>query len=54
MKKCVWLEICMEVEVDEGIDDNDETIMDSIHDDLVEQGFIIDDMGIYDIQENKQ
>lgn len=52
-KKCVWLEICIEVEVDEGIDDDDNALMDVIHDELVEQGFIVEDMGIYDVQENK-
>ena len=52
-KKFVWLHISLEVNVDEGIDDDDDALMDVIHDELVEQGFIVEDMGVYDVQENK-
>ncbi len=52
-KKFIWLHISLEVTVDEGIDDDDDALMDIIHDELVEQGFIVDDMGISTVQENK-
>ena len=52
-KKFIWLHISLEVTVDEGIDDDDDALMDVIHDELVEQGFIIDDMGISTVQEDK-
>ena len=52
-KKFVWLHISLEVTVDEGIDDDDNALMDVIHDELVEQGFIVDDMGISTVQEDK-
>lgn len=45
-KKFIWLHISLEVTVDEGIDDDDDALMDVIHDEMVEQGFIVDDMGI--------
>lgn len=51
-KKLIWLNISLEVDVDDGIDDDDDALMQVIHDELVEQGFIVDDMGI-ETQENK-
>ena len=57
-KKTVWLHISMDVGHDYDVDDNgqtldDEALMDIIHEELVEQGFVIDDMGIMD-KEDKQ
>lgn len=43
-KKIVWLNISIEVDVEEG--DDDEALMDIIHEEIVEQGFTVDDMGI--------
>ena len=46
-KKTVWLRVSIEVDVDEEDEGNDdETLMDIIHDELVEQGFTVDDMGM--------
>lgn len=48
-KKTVWARVSIEVDIDEAIElgeNDDETIMDMIHDELVEYGFTIDDMGM--------
>lgn len=48
-KKTVWLHISIEVDAEycaDAAEDDDETLMDIIHDELVEQGFTVDDMGM--------
>ena len=45
-KKRVWLAISIEVDDEMGGEGDDETLMDIIHDELVEQGFTVDDMGM--------
>jgi len=47
-KKTVWALISVEVEVD---DLDDETVMDWVNEELTEYGFIVDDMGMRDKQE---
>ena len=48
-KKTVWLHISIEVDAEycaDAAENDDETLMDIIHDELVEQGFTVDDMGM--------
>jgi hypothetical protein len=47
-KKTVWALVSIEVDVEEGEAgyDDDEALMDIIHDELVQYGFTIDDMGM--------
>lgn len=65
-KKRVWLHISIEVDeeyrTDAPEENDDDALMDIIHDDLVEQGFTVDDMGMvnpsdmskfYPIEEDK-
>lgn len=42
--KTVWAHVSIDVSIDGSEDD--EALMDIIHDELVEYGFIIDDMGV--------
>lgn len=52
MKKRLWFSISIEVEVDEDEDENYEGgALDYFHDDLVDVGFTIDDMGVEDVKE---
>jgi hypothetical protein len=50
-KKTIWAHVSIEVDEEEGMDD--ETLMDFFNDDLVEQGYIVDDMGIRNNEETK-
>lgn len=46
-KKTVWARVSMEIDVEEGEEGyDDESLMDIVHDELVEYGFIIDEMGM--------
>jgi hypothetical protein len=46
-KKTVWARVSMEIDVEEGEEGyDDESLMDIVHDELVEYGFTIDDMGM--------
>lgn len=48
-KKIVWLRVSIEVDAEyctDAAEDDDEALMDIIHDELVEQGFTVDDMGM--------
>jgi hypothetical protein len=53
-KKTVWALVSMEIEIEEGEEGyDDESLMDIINDELVEYGFIVDDMGIRGKEETK-
>lgn len=52
IKRTVWLNVSIEVN-DEDFPD-DESMMDYANELVTDAGFIVDDMGIYDIEENKQ
>ena len=54
-RKVVWLHVSMEVDVDNDVDDD--TVLDFLSEELVDEGYIIDDMGITEAkveQETKQ
>lgn len=54
-RKTVWMHVSIEVDVDGDVDDD--SVMDYLSEELVNEGYIIDDMGIYDTevtQETKQ
>jgi len=50
-KKTVWALVSMEMNYE---DEDDEALMDFIHEELVEYGFIVDDMGIRGKQEENK
>jgi hypothetical protein len=53
-KKTVWAHVSIEIDVEEGVDGyDDESLMDIINEELVEYGFIVDDMGIRGKEETK-
>ena len=51
MKKVVWAHVTIELEVTDGVDD--ESTMDYVNEELTDNGFIVDDMGILDNEEDK-
>jgi hypothetical protein len=51
-KKTVWALVSMDIHVEEGEEGyDDESLMDIINEELVAYGFIVDDMGMRDKQE---
>lgn len=50
MKKTVWLNVSIDVEVD-GTEHDDDLFMDYANDVAAEAGFIVDDMGVVDVEE---
>jgi len=53
-KKTVWALVSIEIDVEEGEEGyDDESLMDVINEELVEYGFIVDDMGIRGKEETK-
>lgn len=51
-RKTVWLHVSIEVDVDSDVDDD--TVMDYLSDELIDEGYTIDDMGIYEIEQQQE